>query len=65
MFKELIKKILIVRRDEIYCKWCEVEFVFYENSYEIVKVCFELIDVGIEEVLVLNSCLVDFCVDNK
>lgn len=63
--KESTKKTLIAKRDEIHRKWCEAELAFHENSYEIAKVRFELIDAGTEEAAALNSRLADLCADNK
>ncbi|AYV18765.1 hypothetical protein [Bacillus velezensis] len=63
--KESTKKTLIARRDEIHRKWCEAELAFHENSYEIAKVRFELIDAGTEETAALNSRLAALCADNK
>ncbi|MEC5259894.1 hypothetical protein [Bacillus amyloliquefaciens] len=63
--KESTKKTLIARRDETHRKWCEAELAFHENSYEIAKVRFKLIDAGTEEAAALNSRLAALCADNK
>ncbi|MED4772865.1 hypothetical protein P9388_10630, partial [Bacillus subtilis] len=63
--KESTKKTLIAKRDEIHRKWCEAELAFHENSYEIAKVRFGLIDASTDEAAALNSRLAELCADNK
>ncbi|WP_042974629.1 hypothetical protein [Bacillus subtilis] len=63
--KESTKETLIARRDETHRKWCEAELAFHENSYEIAKVRFELLDASTGEAAALNSRLADLCADNK
>lgn len=63
--KESTKETLIAKRDEIHRKWCEAELAFHENSYEIAKVRFGLIDASTEDAAALNSRLAELCADNK
>ncbi|MGF7533443.1 hypothetical protein AAGG74_06830 [Bacillus mexicanus] len=55
--KESTKETLIAKKDETHRKWCEAELAFHENSYEIAKVRFGLIDANIEEAATLSSRL--------